>query len=581
MLYKKLVLVNMMVVIVTVAVLLFTSIRTFQRLCYEENSFAYQVAINEYYQTIENILTEGKESSLNLCVNSRLQEFLEENHSARYLDTEKTNRLNEMLAGFSRENGLYGVQVFPVNNAHELLTYDELRNTYATGGAEYGEYAAIWRGYRWEFRPDDQEIIRVTRQIYSDRDGVTVLGVIRVDMNVENILDVFWNFNMVYGKGTGSRLYLLDENGTVLLPYYSRDAETIVVEGESKPDALGYGSIIISRNISANRWKLVSQMENAELMAGSKEIMEQTLMLGGVLLVAGIGLTLILTKALTRPILKLARQMQNIQDIEVYEEIPVGRTRGEVRILYQSFNHLVSTVQRLVREIQLAAERRRRDEFRMLASQINPHFLYNTLGSIGWMAANQGATDLQEMTMDLVGMLRNGLNHGNIHILLRNEIEQVRCYVGIMKKRYPENYEFLFDIQEDTEDYWVIKQILQPLVENSIQYGLLENDGGSVTVRTYTDREELVLEVRNTGKLADLGKIDMLLRGDQELRSRHYGIRNVNERLQNRYGEQSGLRYSIQDGETVVTIRIPLEKVIEKPREEDDEDGQAENRDRG
>lgn len=573
MLYKKLVLVNMLIVIGTVAILLFTSIRTFQKLCYEENSFAYQVAINEYYQTIENVLTEGKESSLNLCVNSRLQELLEENHGARDLDANKADRLNDILAEFSRENGLYGAQAFLVNDAHELLAYDGTGNTYSVGGSsEYEGYAAIGRGYRWEFRPDDLEVIRVTRQVFSNADGATVLGVIQVDVDVENILDVFWNFNMVYGKDTSSRLYLLDENGAVLLPYYSRE-EPVVVEEENGPDALGYGRIIISRTVSANKWRLVSQMENAELMAGSKEIMERTLALGGVLLVVGIGLTLILTKALTRPILELARKMQNIQDIEVYEEIPVGRTQGEARILYQSFNHLVTTVQRLVREIQLAAERRRRDEFRMLASQINPHFLYNTLGSISWMAANRGATDLQEMTMDLVGMLRNGLNHGNIHILLRNEIEQVRCYVGIMKKRYPENYEFLFDIQEDTEDYWVIKQILQPLVENSIQYGLLENDGGSVTVRAYTDREDLVLEVRNTGKMADLEKIHMLLRGDVELRSRHYGIRNVNERLKNRYGEQSGLQYSIQGDETVVTIKIPLEKVIERPREEDEEDG--------
>lgn len=574
MLYKRLVLVNMLIVIGTVAILLFTSIRTFERLCYQENSFAYQVAINEYYQTIESILTEGKESSLNLCVNGGLQNFLEENHDARQLNTRETNRLNDILAGFSRENRLYGVQAFPVNSAGELLSYDGTGNTYrVTGSAEYGDYASIGRGYRWEFRPNDQEIIRVTRQVFSDVDGVTVLGIVQVDIDVETILDVFWNFGMVHGKNTSSKLYLLDENGAVLLPYYSKDAEITVVEEENETDSLGYGRIIISRNISANKWRLVSQMENAELMAGSKEIMGQTLTLGGVLLVVSIGLTMILTRALTRPILELARKMQNIQDIEVYEELPVGRAQGEVKILYQSYNHLAATVRRLVREIQLAAERRRRDEFRMLASQINPHFLYNTLGSIGWMAANRGATDLQEMTMDLVGMLRNGLNHGNIHILLRNEIEQVRCYVGIMKKRYPENYEFLFDIQEDAEDYWVIKQILQPLVENSIQYGLLENGGGSVTVRAYTDREDLVLEVRNTGKLADLGKIYMLLQGDEELRSRHYGIRNVDERLKSRYGEHSGLQYSIQDSETVVDIRIPLEKVIEKPREEDDENG--------
>ena len=412
--------------------------------------------------------------------------------------------------------------------------------------------------------------------------------------------------NRLFGMNLAARLRMLDGRGYELRSL--RTGETLCPEGEKDfkiteavrltvPGVMeltlspaDVDTAALGRRLAAERSRLgeiyarysVASIEEWQALAGARRAAEteladaenrRTLALGGVLLAAGIALTMILTRRLTRPILELSRQMENLQDIQVYEELPVGKTRGEARILYESFNHLVSTVQRLVWEIQQAAERRRRDEFRMLASQINPHFLYNTLGSISWMAESRGATDIQEMTMDLVGMLRNGLNHGNIHILLRNEIEQVRCYVGIMKKRYPENYEFVFDIQEDTEDYWVIKQILQPLVENSIQYGLLENDGGKVTVRAYTQREELVLEVRNTGQLADLGKIYMLLQGNVELRSRHYGIRNVDERLKNRYGEQSGLKYTIEGDETVAAIRIPLERVIERPREEDEEDG--------
>lgn len=80
------------------------------------------------------------------------------------------------------------------------------------------------------------------------------------------------------------------------------------------------------------------------------------------------------------------------------------------------------------------------------------------------------------------------------------------------------------------------------------------------------------MEVRNTGKLADLSKINMLLRGDEQLRSRHYGIRNVNERLINWYGEQSGLRYHIEEDETVAAIRLPLERVKRKQKEEGDGD---------
>ncbi len=573
MLFKKLVLVNTFVVIGTVAVLLLTSVRTFQDLCYKENSYAYQVAIDKYYQTVEDVLTEGKRDILTFCTDSRLHRFLEENHSARYLNWEKADELDAMETAFSRERGLFEVRIFPVNEEKNLLIPNEKMNCYIEAGPArgYNLYADIRNGYRWEFRPEERETIRITRQIFSHHDINAVLGIIRVDIDVETIMDVFWQFNREYGMDSNSRLYLTDEKGTVLLPYYSKNIE-IAREDGSGVNMQGYGTVMIIRDISANDWKLVSQMENEKLLSGSREIILRTVILGAVLLALGITLTASLTRRTVGPVLELAQQMRNLQDLETYEEIPVEQTQGEVRILYQSFNHLIATVKRLLHETQMAAERRRQDEFRMLASQINPHFLYNTLGSIGWMAENCGATDIQEMTMDLVGMLRNGLNHGNIQILLRNEIEQVRCYVGIMRKRYSENYEFLFDIQEDTEDYWVIKQILQPLVENSIQYGLLEDDGGRVTVRAYTDREELVMEVRNTGKLADLSKINMLLRGDEQLRSRHYGIRNVNERLINWYGEQSGLRYHIEEDETVAAIRLPLERVKRKQKEEGDGD---------
>ena len=140
----------------------------------------------------------------------------------------------------------------------------------------------------------------------------------------------------------------------------------------------------------------------------------------------------------------------------------------------------------------------------------------------------------------------------------------MRSYLEIMKYRYPDSYDVEYDIADNTRDLIVVKQILQPLAENALTHGFLENDvRGHISIRSYIEKDHLILSMSNNGTKADLKIIEKLLNGDEELAKKHYGIRNVNDRLKMYYGQDSGLSYKVKNGMTTVKIRLPLEKTRE------------------
>ena len=141
-------------------------------------------------------------------------------------------------------------------------------------------------------------------------------------------------------------------------------------------------------------------------------------------------------------------------------------------------------------------------------------------------------------------------------------MEHVRNYLEIMSFRYPDRYEVEFDIEEDTEELIFTKQILQPLAENALMHGFVESEEkGKIMISSKIIDDKLVLEMANTGSEIDLDKVNRLLANDPELAEKHYGIRNVNDRLMMYYGPECHLEYELRNRMTVVTIRLPLDRL--------------------
>ena len=204
--------------------------------------------------------------------------------------------------------------------------------------------------------------------------------------------------------------------------------------------------------------------------------------------------------------------------------------------------------------------REKEAELRTLQAQINPHFLYNTLDSINWMAVKYGADDIEEMVTDLSQMLRYSLNNGVNQLKVSEELTQIRCYLNIQQKRFSNSFSTSYEIDPEVLDYQVIKLLLQPLVENALQHGFDESgQTGKLMLRVKKKENNIEFSVLNNGNKMDLEKVKQALQLPEDAKPTSYGLRNVNDRLVKYYGAKSGLQFSIEGDYSCARFTIPAQ----------------------
>ena len=233
-----------------------------------------------------------------------------------------------------------------------------------------------------------------------------------------------------------------------------------------------------------------------------------------------------------------------------------------------SFNIMIGRIRDLLDAKVKEQENLKKSELRALQAQINPHFLYNTLDTIIWMAEAQKTDAVIEIVRNLSSFFRISLSKGMDWITVGEEIERTRSYLTIQKMRYRDIMDYKIEVDESTLDCTVLKLILQPLVENALYHGIKnKRSGGTVTVRAMRKNEnEVSLEVEDNGigftpeKLAKVQEELEDSSGDIRLES-GFGIDNVNKRIKLYYGKQYGLsiRSEYLVG-TCVTLLIPANK---------------------
>jgi two-component system sensor histidine kinase YesM len=244
----------------------------------------------------------------------------------------------------------------------------------------------------------------------------------------------------------------------------------------------------------------------------------------------------------------------------------------EITELGLSFNVMTSRVRELLDAKVREQENLKKAELKALQAQINPHFLYNTLDTIVWMAEANKTDEVIELVRSLSSFFRIALSRGRDWIPIRQEIEHVRSYLHIQRIRYRDILDYEFDIDEKILDGTILKLTLQPLAENALYHGIKnKRDGGKITIRARQAGDDLVLlEVQDDGigcTPYKLGKIREQLDEESDVVSRTdegFGLSNVNKRIKLYYGEEYGLsiesRY--QEG-TKITVAIPLQENLE------------------
>lgn len=279
------------------------------------------------------------------------------------------------------------------------------------------------------------------------------------------------------------------------------------------------------------------------------------LLLSIAIAIASVVLAVVISSKLLSEIEILRRNVMNFgKSPSNYE--PVFKL-NEIKALENDFSNMTRRITKLIKNIGEEKEKQKVAELAALQAQINPHFIYNTLDSVAWLALMDGNKKIYNIICSLANFFRISLNSGRSTISVNEEIEHVKNFVNIETARFPDKFTVTYDIAPDIGEVQIIKIILQPLVENSVKHGFDGmKTGGKVHIsgrRTGLDTIEFVVSDNGCGFDGDFLNIPS---GDKKHKS-GYGLKNINDRLILAYGADCGLRFDSGVGRgTSVTVRI-------------------------
>ena len=376
---------------------------------------------------------------------------------------------------------------------------------------------------------------------------------------------------------------IMDPQGRICAYWYpegftlSAEQETVLADYAKQE---GAGSIVENEKISGGVLSVYKQekcgfsvftlVPEKVLSAGFVKVFWVLFAIYLLVIAIAVVLSIYFSNKFTKPIKELNRAMTEFNGEDFSRQIHLN-TNTELDQIGNAYNKMLSNIKELLEEIKTQQKELRTSELNMLISQINPHFLYNTLDTIYMLARINKEETTMNMIQALSKYLRLSLSKGSEIVTVGDELENVKSYLQIQQIRNENLFTYTVDCEVDPEETWVLKLILQPLVENSIKYGFCEiYEGGQIRIHIYKQDGKLILVVYNSGtpvarEMAE--KINALngrpLSEARKLFPRNvkngYGVSNVLTRLRLKYGEEVRFTYRAEADGTTCTIEIPRE----------------------
>lgn len=414
--------------------------------------------------------------------------------------------------------------------------------------------------YRW--------VIPMTRAVEITRGTDTGQGVLLLHLNYTGLKLLLDGVTL----GNGGYIYLTDGNGEIIFHPRAQLIDS-GMEQENNRQVAGYRDgvyreefqgkdrVITVKSVGYTGWKLIGVAP--EQAVSLNRLKTQLLVVFAAALILSL-MTITnsyISSRITVPIRNLERSVNEIERGNLNTVVD-AQGSYEIRHLSQSVQSMARQIQVLMADVVSEHEKKRRQEFDTLQSQINPHFLYNTLDIIVWMIENEKPDQAVKVVTALARFFRISLSRGRSIITVRDELEHVRNYLMIQNMRFKNRFTYTIEAEEEILDLASLKLMLQPLVENAIYHGMEFMDGdGEIMVRAWREDKELYFQVEDNGLGMTQEQIKRLF-SDQphtgSSRGSGIGVKNVNERIRLYFGGEYGLSIESEPDEgTVVTIRLP------------------------
>ena len=418
--------------------------------------------------------------------------------------------------------------------------------------------------------------LMLARSIYSLQDYTTRLGYLMIYLDDDSLQNILHSCQF----GNSTNLWLADQNGEILLSHqpdpnkdYSGLLSAIQPQTQTIQRFHGQKYVLGARTLPQNGWTLYMATPYLEVNTSASVFTTWLLILLCIVLLILLLLSRRTASAVSRPIIRLSQIMDAFhgkdscalpQDLTEGESLYDTRP-DEIGQIYRSYRQMAKRMDTLIQEIYIKNLEKKDAELALLQSQINPHFLYNTLDSINWMALANDQEEISEMVTALSDTFRLSLTKNNSSFVrLSQEIAYVKSYLVLQKFRYAERLTYNFFVDPDTENLFIPKFILQPLVENSLKHGIDSMDaGGTLSIRVTLTPEDLLIRIQNDGTSIDLAQMQELLEFDPEhmeflaFKTKGYGVQNIHRRIRILCGLSYGLSYRVEDTCTICDVRLP------------------------
>lgn len=550
--------------------------------CFGQSSRLIEKKTKEYLHDISEItiskisdsVYQLEDVTLSMISNADLQKLLKEEKSTqekdRYTDYRTTQDIQKVLSSY----------VLLRQEIVSISIISESGNTYSYT-KDRNQYIIDERDLQPAYEQKGKTICCVNRnqtgtilmtRMLNHLSTQEPLGCIVLVIDENYIYNIFRNLEYT----EDGDVFLVDSNGIIISNKdksrlgepVSEEINTVIQSTEASSldgnfhqkaidgvDYYIYGSSVIS-----NGWRIVVAVTASYYMHDIQTLQNAFILLVLVIAFVSAGIAVQVSKTITYPLVKLSKSMERFGQGDFAVNCVI-KSDDEIGKLSRSFNQMVKDMNHLVETVYDQQLLNQEAELKSLQMQINPHFLYNTLETINWMAKAEGNEDVGEMTVALGKLMRFSLSNRTF-ITMREEVDSLQNYFSIQKMRYSDKLTLTISVPEELMDIYLPKLLIQPIAENAIVHGIEEKiDEGTVSVTAREEKGDLIIEVRDDGVGMSHEAIHRILNSNDDIKAKGnhtiIGIFNVNKRIQMYYGKKYGLQIQSKIGEgTLVRLRL-------------------------
>lgn len=522
--------------------------------------------------SVERELLQVEQVSDFIFTNVNVRRILEKKNLTESERLENVDRMDEILTNYSISsifNYISAIRIFG-NNGEEYsfgkevyaLDSKKIKQLNMEGVLANSNEPFLWTGIHEAFvqQPYQKKYAISLFRLMKDENYNEVTGLLY--MSIEPVM--FEAMLREVNLQNRSEIYITDSLGKIIYHSESKnqyaDIGSVIGTLQKKDDSDFYissgsnGEKLVSiYTLEPYGWKIYGTIPVDVLISDNSRIINNSLIIYILIFIfACIVWYFILTK-ITKPLKDIANTMSSVGEGNMYVKCELERD-DEIGLVAHSFNYMMDKMHSLFNNLL-------DEQYKVLQSQINPHFLYNTLNSIRWMSIIHGANNIKDTIDALSRLIMKSMNNNRQFITVEEEIESLKDYVYIQKIRYNNSFDVEFDIQDEVLKCQCIRFILQPQVENAIFHGIEPKEGfGLIRVSARLEDGHIKFEIWDNGVGMSEEQIQRLLteerKKDRGLSG--IGVRNVNDRIKMIYGKQYGIQIESKPGEyTRVKITIP------------------------